>query len=78
MFAVNFSLWVKVIAPCAGNLRKCTLQKNKKRKRGTGRYSMKYFKDSTLIIEALALMGIIAVTYWFFRILAILMVKGVF
>ena len=39
---------------------------------------MKYFKDSTLIIEALALMGIIAVTYWFFRILAILMVKGVF
>lgn len=39
---------------------------------------MKYFKDSVLIIEALALMGIIAGTYWFFRILSILMVKGVF
>lgn len=39
---------------------------------------MKYFKDSTVILEALVLMGIIAGTYWFFRILAILMAKGVF
>ena len=39
---------------------------------------MKYFKDSTLIIEALALMGIISGTYWFFKILAILMIKEVF
>lgn len=39
---------------------------------------MKYFKDSTLIIEALVLMGIIAGTYWFFKILAILMERGVF
>lgn len=37
---------------------------------------MKYFKDSTFIIEAIALMGIIAGTYWFFRILAILMERG--
>lgn len=39
---------------------------------------MKYFKDSGLIVEALVLMGIIAGTYWFFKILAILMVKEVF
>lgn len=39
---------------------------------------MKYFKDSALIIEALVLMALIAGTYWFFRILAILMSKGVF
>ena len=39
---------------------------------------MKYFKDSALIIEALVLMGIIAGTYWFFKILSILMVKEVF
>lgn len=39
---------------------------------------MNYFKDSTFILEALVLMGIIAGTYWFFRILSILMVKGVF
>lgn len=39
---------------------------------------MKYFKDSDLIIEALVLMGIIAGTYWFFKILAILMIKEVF
>lgn len=39
---------------------------------------MKYFKDSAFILEALALMGIIAGTYWFFRILAILMERGVF
>lgn len=38
---------------------------------------MKYFKDSKLIIEALVLMGIIAGTYWFFKILAILMIKEV-
>jgi hypothetical protein len=38
---------------------------------------MKYFKDSTFILEALALMSIIAGTYWFFKILAILMIKEV-
>lgn len=39
---------------------------------------MKYFKDSKFIFEALVLMGIIAGTYWFFKILAILMIKEVF
>lgn len=39
---------------------------------------MKYFKDSTLIIESLVLMALIVGTYWVFRILAILMAKGVF
>lgn len=39
---------------------------------------MKYFKDFNLIIEALVLLAIIAGTYWFFRILAILMERGVF
>lgn len=39
---------------------------------------MKYFKDSTFILETLALMAIIAGAYWFFRILSILMSKGVF
>lgn len=39
---------------------------------------MKYFKDSDLIIEALVLTGIIAGSYCFFKILAILMVKEVF
>lgn len=39
---------------------------------------MKYFKDSVLIIETLVLMALIAGTYWFFRILSILMIKEVF
>lgn len=39
---------------------------------------MKYFKDSELIIEALVLSAIIGGTYWFFKILAILMERGVF
>lgn len=39
---------------------------------------MKYFKESLFILEFLYLMGTIVGTYWFFRILAILMVKGVF
>lgn len=39
---------------------------------------MKYFNDSKFVIEAFVLMGLIAGTYWFFRILAILMSKGVF
>ena len=38
---------------------------------------MKYFKDSTFIFEFLFLMGTISAVYCFFRILAILMVKGV-
>ena len=40
------------------------------------RIKMKYFKDSTFIFEALVLMGTISAVYWIFRILAILMVKG--
>lgn len=39
---------------------------------------MKYFKDFEFVVEALVLMGIIAGTYWFFKILAILMIKEVF
>lgn len=39
---------------------------------------MKYFMDSELIIEALVLLAIIAGTYWFFKILVILMERGVF
>lgn len=39
---------------------------------------MKYFKDSKLIIEALVLLAIIGGTYWFFKILAILMIKEAF
>ena len=38
---------------------------------------MKYFKDSTFIFEGLVLMGTISAVYWIFRILAILMIKGV-
>ena len=38
---------------------------------------MKYFNDSTFIFEALVLMGTILAVYWIFRILAILMIKGV-
>ena len=38
---------------------------------------MKYFKDFTAIFEALVLMGTISAVYWIFRILAILMVKGI-
>lgn len=38
---------------------------------------MKYFNDSTFIFEAFVLMGTISVVYWIFRILAILMVKGI-
>ena len=38
---------------------------------------MKYFKDFTFIFEALVLMGTISVVYWIFRIVAILMVKGI-
>lgn len=41
------------------------------------RIKMKYFKDSTFIFEALVLMGTISAVYWIFRILAILMVKGI-
>ena len=41
------------------------------------RIKMKYFKDSTLIFEALVLMGTISAVYWIFRILAILLVKGI-
>ena len=39
---------------------------------------MKYFKDSTFIFEALVLMGTISAVYWIFRILAILMERGIF
>ena len=38
---------------------------------------MKYFKDSTFIFEALYLLSAIFATYLVFRILAILMIKGV-
>ena len=39
---------------------------------------MKYFKDSEFVIEVFVLMALISGTYWFFRILAILMIKEVF
>ena len=39
---------------------------------------MKYFKDFTFIFEALVLMGTISAVYWLFRILAILMERGIF
>lgn len=39
---------------------------------------MKYFNDFEFVIEAFVLMALIAGAYWFFRILAILMAKGVF
>ena len=39
--------------------------------------NMKNFKDYTLFFEALYLLSIIFAIYLFFRILAILMIKGV-
>ena len=41
------------------------------------RIKMKYFKDSTFILEALVLMATILTVYWIFRIAAILLVKGI-
>ena len=38
---------------------------------------MKYFQDFTFIFEALVFMGTISAVYWIFRILAILMTKGI-
>lgn len=38
---------------------------------------MKYFKDFTFIFEVLVLMGTISTVYWIFRILALLLVKGI-